>query len=263
MVMPDHIRINPAFRRRPEEAEIIGRLVVGFSEIELAASRNAGKAMKMHDSILRALYRQRSTSSRIDTAAALMEEESAKVGLRDLYEKCAQMVRHCLKIRNQFAHCNWADDPETPGLFFADLQTSAESPPGKFEHTLRHVDAALLQTQEVYFSNTMEWLDFLDHELAEKQGRLGRNIWPRPPELDPPPAHNPPAQYIPQWLDEDQRALHLARAMAAQGGPPTPTPAQQALDRAREEKRALRQAQKERSDEGERLAKGGSSENPE
>jgi hypothetical protein len=133
-MMPANIRINPAFRRHPDEAEIIGRLVVGFGEIELAVCRNAGKAVKMHDTIMRALYRQRQTSSRIGTADALMEPVFVAAGLNDMYAASLEMVRYCLKVRNQFGHCNWADeaDPNLPGLYFADLQESAESPPGKF-----------------------------------------------------------------------------------------------------------------------------------
>jgi hypothetical protein len=46
-MMPSHIRVNPAFRRYPAEAEIIGRIVVGFGEIELAFCRNAARALRM------------------------------------------------------------------------------------------------------------------------------------------------------------------------------------------------------------------------
>jgi hypothetical protein len=35
-------------------------------------------------------------------------------------------VLACLKIRNQYAHCNWADSDPKAGLFFADLQESAK-----------------------------------------------------------------------------------------------------------------------------------------
>jgi hypothetical protein len=245
------MRLNPAFRRHPDEAAIVGRLVVGFGEIELAVCRNAGNGLGNYEVVMRALYKQRATSGRVDTADALIESAYADAGLAVMYASTMDMVRYCLKVRNHYAHCNWADDPNGSGLFFADLQVSADSPPGQFEHLLRHVDVPLLEAQEVYFSNTLEWLDFIRHELAVSQGLVAVNVWPRPPELSQPPLHNPPDQHVPPWLNEDQKALHLARARAAQGGPPTPTPAQQALDKAREEKRAHKQAQRERSERGE------------
>jgi hypothetical protein len=240
--------INPAIRRFPQEAAIIGRLLLAFGELELSICRNAGQAVGMLNTVFKVLYRLRSTSSRIDAADALMQSAFDKAGMTKEYQIALDMVRHCLKIRNQFAHCNYGDWTPNPkaGLFFADLQVSAESPTGGFEHALRHIDAPLLQLQEAYIDNTMEWLEFINHELAVKQGRLESHAWPRPPEQDQPPLHNPPAQHIPPWLNEDQKALHLARALAAQGGPPTPTPKQQALYKARAEKRARSQADRDR-----------------
>jgi hypothetical protein len=242
--------INPAFRRHPNEASIVGRLVVGFAELELAVCRNAGNGTGNYEVIMRALYRQRATSGRIDTADALVQSAYIAAGLDNLYASTMGMVRYCLRIRNQFAHCNWADDPNGPGLFFADLQVSAESDPGYFEHTFRHVNVELLEAQEMYFSNTMDWLDFLHGELAVKQGFQASNVWPKPQVLTQPPLHNPPYQHLPPWLNEDQKALHLARAMAAQGGPPTPTLKQLALDKARSDRKAQRIAHNQKRPTG-------------
>jgi hypothetical protein len=180
------------------------------------------------------------------------------------FEICCSMAAHCMKIRNQYAHCNWADAAhvgrKAAGLFFADLEKSAFN--GDFFHQFRHVNVELLTLQEGYFAQTMEWLDFLNHEIAFAQGRIARQNWPRPPELEPPPLHNPPQKHVPPWLSEDHIALHLGKTLAAQGGPPTPTPAQKAQEQARATKRAKKQANKERADEGERLAKERSSQKP-
>jgi hypothetical protein len=236
-------QINPAFHRFPKEATIIGRLLAAFGELEISVCLNAGDALGMRDSVLRALYRLRSTSSRIDTADALMRPPIVVALLASEYDRGITMLRVCLRIRNQFAHCNWADHP-TGGLFFTDLQNAAEADEG-FDTLWRHVDVELLEQHESYFGCTLEWLRFVDHEVAVRQGRLSSHVWPRPPELEPPPLHNPPLQHVPPWLSEDQKALHIARALAAQGGAPTPTPAQQALDKARAEKRARKQADRE------------------
>jgi hypothetical protein len=93
----------------------------------------------------------------------------------------------------------------------------------------------------------MEWLSYLDVELGYRTGRLRNLAWPEPPRPEPPPLHNPPERHVPPFLTADQKARHLARALAAAGGTPTPTPAQQALDAARAAKKAGKQADRDRA----------------
>jgi hypothetical protein len=237
--------INPAFHRRPHEAAIVGRIVVAFGELELTICNIAGEALNMRFSVLRTLYRIRITSGRVDAAYNLVAPLYAAVGLGEKWSATFGMITRCLQIRNQYAHCHWADH-EVAGLFFADLQEAATRSAG-FDYHWRHVDGPLLAKQEAFFACTLEWLRFLDHEMAVKQGRLKFHIWPEPPTLDRPPLHNPPERHVPPWLSEDQKALHKARTQAAQGGAPTPTPAQQALDNARNKKRAHRVSLREKS----------------
>jgi hypothetical protein len=240
-------RINPAFDRFPEEANLIGRILASFGEIEFSICRNAGHAANMPESVSKALYRLRTTSGRIDSADAFMRPAFAMFCLSDEYAIAHSAVLRCLKIRNQFAHCNWADSGEVSGgLFFADLREAAEGTEAGFDPVFKHVDVPLLNRQYGFFSYTMEWLSFLDVELGRRTGRLNL-AWPKPLERELPPLHNPPENHLPPWLDENLKALHLARALAAKGGAPTPTPAQQALDRAREEKKAKRKDHRERS----------------
>jgi hypothetical protein len=237
-------RINPAFRRFPTEAALIGRILAAFGEIEVSVCRNAAQSLQMYNTIMKTLYGIGITSSRIETANRLMRETFESSGLTDDHDTAMGLVRHCLKIRNQFAHCNWADHDEA-GLFFADLQASAEKP--DFSHNFKHVDPALLQQQEDYFGVTMEQLEWLNQEIAVRQGRLRSHFWQKPIIPTPPPLHNPADQHVPPWLSEDQKALHLARALARQGGAPTPTPGQIALDKARAEVKERRRAHAERA----------------
>jgi hypothetical protein len=194
--------------------------------------------------IPKALYRLRTTSSRLDAADAIMRPAFAVNGLIDEYRIAHRAITYCLRLRNQYAHCNWADN-ENEGLFFADLQEAADAEIG-FELCFRHVDAPLLAAQYAFFTYVMEWLSFLGIELGVRTKRISNFSWPKPLERSPPPLHNPPEMHVPPWLTEDQKALHLARALAAKGGTPTPTPAQQALDKARAAKRSQRQADRDR-----------------
>lgn len=241
-------RINPAFDRFPEEARLIGKLLAGFGEIEFSVCRTAGHAAGIPDDVVKALYRLRATSSRITAADALARSKFIGGRLGPEYEITQTMVSTCLRIRNQFAHCNWTDHPETPaaGLFFADLQAAADAVEG-FDPLFRHVDVPLLQLHEAYFALTMEWLNYLDIELGIRQGKLQHPGWPKPPTQARPPFHNPAEKHVPPWLSEDQKVLQVARSRAAQGGAPTPTPKQQALEKGRAKKGARKQADRERS----------------
>jgi hypothetical protein len=203
---------------------------------------------------MQTLYSIRVTSTRIETASNLSRHLFDKDGMTEDYSRCMDQIKFCLNLRNQYAHCNWADDTAA-GLFFADLQNSAVSAVGEFtEHIFRHIDVPLLERQEIFLSNTMDWLDYLDHELATRHGRLDRNPWPRPLAMPQPPFHNPVEIHVPPWLSEDQKALYVARAMAAKGGPPTPTPKQRDLDKARADKKAKQEENDRRSREGEARA---------
>jgi hypothetical protein len=245
-------RPNPAFDRFTAEGALVGRILSSFGEIEVSICRNAAHATGLGNTLMKALYGIRATSTRINTADRLMRSYFEQRGLLADYRNAIDAVWHCLKIRNQYAHCNWGDHHQA-GLFFADLQDSADT--HDFSQSWRHVDVPLLEQQFAYFGLTMEMIEFTYHEMGVKMGHIQSHIWPRPTVPTPAPLHNPPDEHVPPWLGEDEKALHLARARATQGGRPTPTPAQKALDKARAEKRARQAEQQRKSQEGEARAK--------
>ena len=110
--------INPAFRRHPEEAALIGRIVVHFGELEFTLCRNAENTLAMYVPLTKALYSLRATSSRIDFVDGLIRNVYLIYGLGKEYDLAISMVRNCLRIRDLYAHCNWADDfsGNYPGL---------------------------------------------------------------------------------------------------------------------------------------------------
>jgi hypothetical protein len=195
---------------------------------------SSSKATNLGNSVLSALYRIRSTRSRLEAADALMQPIYSAAGLGNDYADAFARVLYCLNIRNQFAHCNWADN-ETEGLFFADLTESAKTL--DFEIRWKHVDIPLLESHVAYFTGALAALHFVDDKIGVQQRKLQFHVWPKPPALVQPPLHNPEDQHIPPWITEDAKALHVARAQAAQGGAPTPTSSQIALEHAREAKR--------------------------
>jgi hypothetical protein len=244
-------RINPAMFRCAAEAEIIGRILAAFGELEYMTIDLSARVLDRRDAILRALYRIRTTSARIDAADAMMASAFFSAGLGDDYATMMRALRLSLRIRNQYAHCNWGDDqgPTQAGLFFADLRRSAEAITG-FDHEWKHVSVPLLQQQEAHFVHAQDWLYYLDGELSRRTGRRPFLAFPRPIEQLPPPLHNPEALHLPPWLNEDQKAPYLARAQAAERGDPTPTPAHLAMEAKREAARARRRAAGQHSTSG-------------
>jgi hypothetical protein len=251
-------RINPALRRFEDEAKLIGHILASFGEIELTVCRNAGMALQMYPTIMKALYQLRSATPRIEVASELMRPKFLQHDLAEDFEIGLGMVGYCTRVRNLYAHCNWGDynGDKQHGLFFADLENSAET--DDFEHEWKHIDMPLLEAQEVYFGWAMEQLEYLHNELALRDGRLQFHVWPKPIIPAQPPLHNPEEAHVPPWLNEDQKALHVARALASRGGPPTPTRGQKTLDKARAAKRARQEAQRRKSQEGEARATGSS-----
>ncbi|MGA2793552.1 MAG: hypothetical protein ABSE69_08455 [Roseiarcus sp.] len=255
-------RINPALDRHPKLAAIIGRIVLAYGEIEFSVCRNAGHALNLLGPFLATVYQTRASSARVDFAQSIILQECKELGLSDAFETCRAMVSKCAVIRNQYAHCNWADSGShrRAGLFFADLENSEFDASAEFFHHYRHVSANLLDEQLSYFAYTMEWLEFLNHEIALRQGRLKEHYWPKPPKLSPPPLHNPPEKHVPPFLTEGQKLLFAQHIEAEKKGVPRPTPGQRAQDKARAAKKAKKEELTRRSQEGERRAKSRSSE---
>ena len=179
---------NPALERFPAESEIIGGMVVGFAEPEIMVCNVAGLALNDSDLILKTLYGLRSTSARINTADTLMQPAFRAVGMANEQAKALTAVRYCVRIRNQYAHCNWGNKPA--GLCFADLQKSAKGE--EWSPDWRHIDVPLLAAQEAYFGHARHLLFYLEHELAVRRGTLQSNPFPVPPEAAPPPEYNAP-----------------------------------------------------------------------
>lgn len=262
MKTPTGPRINPALERHPRCATLLGKIVLAFGEIEFSVCRNAGKALQLLGEILFTLYKTRASSARLDFAQSIIVQECKELRISDILETSKAMVGECVAIRNQYAHCNWADSGAhlRAGLFFADLQDSDFDPAGEFFHHYRHVSATLLTQQLSYFAHTLDWLEYLNHEIAFRQGRLKAHHWPKPLKISPPPRHNPPEKHIPPFLTEAQKHLFAEHVAAAKTGAPRPTQKQREFEKARAAKKAHKDELRRRSQEGERRAESRSSE---
>jgi len=102
--------VMPAFQRFPAEAAIIGRLLAEYAELEIALLDCVSAAREDFDATLKAMFRVRGETARINVGDALGHQVYDRLGLRADFELAVSAMRYCLKIRNQYAHCNWDDD---------------------------------------------------------------------------------------------------------------------------------------------------------
>ena len=181
--------LMPAFHRFPKEAAAIGRMLVGYGELEFMLAICAGKAIGNPEIGLKTIFRIQNLTGRIRIADAIIRPSLAKAKLTGKYADAFGAINRCRKIRNQYAHCHWIDDAKA-GLFFANLETSALPPTG-FKYDWLHVDLPLLEKQEAYFQYAIECLNHMAGEYDVISGRLKSHASPMPKKQRPPSPHNP------------------------------------------------------------------------
>jgi len=178
-----------AFQDFPAEAELIGRMLAGYADLEIDLM-NCAKAVRGDlDLALKAMFRGRGNAQRIEIADALGRQPYHGVGLGAEFDAAIAAVRYCLKIRNLYAHCTWWND-NSGRLAFANLEELAKENVAVTDlHglTVHHVTVPLLQAQFAYY----EYADnLLVGVIQEGNRRSGRPTFPNlgipAPILHPP-----------------------------------------------------------------------------
>jgi hypothetical protein len=75
-------------------------------------------------------------------------------------------MRFCLRIRNQYAHCNWYDDNSGQLAYVnVDYLAKEKEPVEGFDNLTRHhIDVPTLQLQGQYFGYTDALLGYANYE---------------------------------------------------------------------------------------------------
>jgi hypothetical protein len=186
------MNISGAFADFPAEAALIGRLLAGYTDLELDLMHCVKSAREDLDTVLKAMYRARGETLRIDIADAFGRKTYRDLELGTQFEIAIAAVRHCLRFRNQYAHCVWWND-YSGQLAFANLEEIAKLNEEVLDlrgMSTRHVSVAHLQRQFEYFEYASALLVWILHEANKKTGR------PALPNLPQPRAHNPPPLYL-------------------------------------------------------------------
>ena len=203
-----------AFTDFPQEIATVGRIVLVAAELEYQYCSMAGNAVDDWIPVLKALYRLRATSSRIDVAKTLMVDRYKSVGLLKSFQECTDVLAFCIKLRNTYAHCQWSCDPKA-GLFYGDLEGAADKGT-TFEYDWKHVDLSLLQSQEAYCRHALELLAYLKEEFVIRHLSIGSHASPKPEALPQPRRHSLKSQHVPPWLSESHRERHIRRSQESE-----------------------------------------------
>lgn len=182
--------IMPSFERHRKEGETIGRLVVGYGELEVGLMTLVAAILDDIDTALKVMFRTRGESQRIQIADALARQKLPEGKFRDRFTEAVSDTHHCLKIRNQYAHCQWLDPPDE-GLMFVNMEEIAVASRHIVGSSLkkRLIDAGLLAEQEAYFVFVDDCLTMLCAEWKKEKGRVQYQPFSFPPKAPRPPLY--------------------------------------------------------------------------
>jgi len=176
------------------EAAIIGRLLAGYTNLEIDLFHCVQIASGDFDTALKTMFKIRGETNRILQAAKLGEPLYKSLKLDSNFRSAINVMRWCLKIRNQYTHSVWWNDL-SGHLAFANIEEIARLP--DIQTDLKHLPVShicehILKLQEDYFAycdRCFIWVNFEGRYRAQK---LSTRIYPKPRQMKRPPLRSPP-----------------------------------------------------------------------
>lgn len=180
--------IMPAFDRFADEGKIIGRLVTGYGELEFDLAWCLRWIIDDMDTAFKVVYRAGGEVSRVNLGDALGRQKLPTQALRTKFEQAISGMHACRRMRNQYAHCSFGDEPTK--LFFVHPNEAADEhiPVSLTELRKRYVDLELLQQQEAYFCWVSDLFTYINFQMQVRRGAIKSNPMPNPPKPMRPPA---------------------------------------------------------------------------
>jgi hypothetical protein len=178
----------PAFQKFGKEREIIGRLLVGYGEMELDLCNCVSMGIDDLDMTLKAMFRARGETSRIDIAEAMGQKVYTSLGLGTAFHDAIDAMRFCLKMRNRYAHSHFYDN-NSGKLAMVSLEEIAKKRAVIKDLrglTTKYLTETMLQLQEQYFVYTRACLEFVNYEGRFLREKLAERIFEMPQKLQRP-----------------------------------------------------------------------------
>jgi len=182
--------LMPAFTRHLEANLIVGKLLTGYTDLELDLCHAVAMANNDFEGVVRTIFKDRGESRRIETAKKLGRDSYKGVGLETEFRFGIIAMRYCLKIRNQYAHSQWVDRPDF-GLGFVNIESLAKQPT-RIDYanlTFQWIDVPLLKEQQSYFEHTQKGIAYLNYEARFRAGTIASPLFPAPQPQPKPRLH--------------------------------------------------------------------------
>jgi hypothetical protein len=175
----------------PKEMAVVGRLLVAYGELEVDLMNCVQVARKFDlNATLKAMFRVRGETSRVDIADGLGRAVYVAAGLAAEFDAMIAALRHCLRIRNKYAHAYWHDPDQGKHLCYVSLEELAKEPDTVLDlKVLRffYLDEGLLLQQEAFFNCTTELIRYVNLEGQYRVGSIKQQIFALPNVVAPPP----------------------------------------------------------------------------
>ncbi len=179
--MADHPFIASAFAEDIKPGWLIGQMLIGYGEIEYELASLLGAAYDPRMA-LRAMFRSRGETARIEVADSLLHPRCLEIGVKAKYEITISAVKFCKNVRNQYSHCHW--HLEDGDLWFYNMESAAEGHPETIDFTFQHVNMKLLLEQLAYFNYSRYCLIHLQNQFGYHGGLKNQDPtpWPKAPQ---------------------------------------------------------------------------------
>ena len=183
----------PVFQKFATEAQIICNLLTGYTDLEVSLLNCVQVVRADFDAVLKAMFRVRGETNRVRIADGLGLNGYRALGLRAEFADAILAIRHCVSIRNQFAHSVLWDD-NSGRLAIAALEDAAELDQEVSDFgslPVYHIDVPLLTAQESYFCYTSDLLTWVNYQGRYLAGRLAQPYGSQPTKMQKPPKYLP------------------------------------------------------------------------
>jgi hypothetical protein len=165
-------------------------LLVTYSELELGLLNAITIGLSMNTA-LKAMYRIRGETARINIASGIGRQQYVLRGLEVEFDQAIAAVRHCLRVRNKFSHAYW-HSPSKGVLCYVSLEDLAEEP-AEVNSLLGldffYVDEALLQEHLNYFQYTKILIAHVNYQSRVLSGEMTSNPIAAPQQRTNPPLY--------------------------------------------------------------------------
>jgi hypothetical protein len=175
-------------RKFRQEREIIGRLLIGYGEMELDLCNCIAMGLDDLDMTFKTMFRPRGETLRIDIAEAMGQKIYTSLGLGPAFHDAIGAMRFCVKLRNRYAHSHFYDD-NSGKLAMVSLEEIAKKKVVIKDLrglTTKYLTKDILRDQEAYFLYTRAWIEFVNYEGRYLRSKLADRLFEEPQKVERP-----------------------------------------------------------------------------